>query len=519
MFDIGDINISTSGWTYNVRNTRVRTKQGITVPLKAGDVIGLTSYTDARFYLGWRRENGTYGTKGWNTSDCTLTEDGDYVINLCHLTDKKVNSVAELFDLLFITNNTTVLDDFDSRISSVEEDISALDTRVDAIEESGSTPVFPQKFGKSELAITWSQGATDSPTNTRRIHTASIDVSGFRAIAYSIPSDYQVSVNFYRSDGSRIRNTGWDTDGYNYRLCCGAKTATIDLRKSDDATITPSIIDSTFLFYAVGSKIYNYDSGSVYSIYHRGLSDAYPENTKSAFIGVAKEGGKFVETDVRWTSDNVAVLLHDATINRTGRNADGTEISETINIADITYEQALAYDFGIWKGTAYAGEKIVRFDDFCGLCANYGLNPVVEIKVTMTAEQITALYTTALQYGLKGQISWLAQQWQTYLAALVAVDPAVDFYWLTALDDSHATEAVSKKPEKGRFHMDVGIDYATQLSQSAIDIAIAGGVEVTVWTASNESRFALLSQYHGITGITTNGGNAQIGMLMASGDM
>ena len=98
-----------------------------------------------------------------------------------------------------------------------------------------------------------------------------------------------------------------------------------------------------------------------HTVSHRGMP--YPENTYFAFEKCIAEGSKVLEMDLAFTSDNVAVLLHDKTINRTGRNADGTSIAETINISDITYEQALEYDFGIYMGSQYAGLKIPKLID------------------------------------------------------------------------------------------------------------------------------------------------------------
>lgn len=89
---------------------------------------------------------------------------------------------------------------------------------------------------------------------------------------------------------------------------------------------------------------------------HRG--EPYAENTMLALKKCIANGTNVLEIDLAFTSDNIPVLLHDTTINRTGRNADGTTIAQTINIADITYQQALQYDFGIWKGAEYAGQKI-----------------------------------------------------------------------------------------------------------------------------------------------------------------
>lgn len=96
-----------------------------------------------------------------------------------------------------------------------------------------------------------------------------------------------------------------------------------------------------------------------------------------------KKGFTYVETDVCFTSDEVPVLLHDSSINRTGRNMDGTAIGETTYIYDITYAQALQYDFGIWKGAEWAGTPIPTFRQFIQTCKEMSLHPFIELKDTI----------------------------------------------------------------------------------------------------------------------------------------
>lgn len=106
-FELGAITISTDGWAYYSSRSRLRTKEGVTIPLKAGYVVALTDYSDARFYLGWFRANGTYGLAGWNTSDYVLTEDGDYVVLIVNRTETAQTSIDALFNLLRIYKKNT----------------------------------------------------------------------------------------------------------------------------------------------------------------------------------------------------------------------------------------------------------------------------------------------------------------------------------------------------------------------------------------------------------------------------
>ena len=63
-----------------------------------------------------------------------------------------------------------------------------------------------------------------------------------------------------------------------------------------------------------------------------------------------------VSCDVSFTSDGVAVLLHDDQIDRT---SDGTG-----NISEMTLAQVKEFDFGSWKSAAYADEEIPTFEEF-----------------------------------------------------------------------------------------------------------------------------------------------------------
>lgn len=91
---------------------------------------------------------------------------------------------------------------------------------------------------------------------------------------------------------------------------------------------------------------------------HRGVSNEYPENTLSAFRAAAELGYKMIELDTKFTSDNVCVLLHDRTLNRTARNTDGSVLRDEVRISDLTFDEAVKYDYGLHKGESFRGESI-----------------------------------------------------------------------------------------------------------------------------------------------------------------
>lgn len=96
---------------------------------------------------------------------------------------------------------------------------------------------------------------------------------------------------------------------------------------------------------------------------HRGVGTECPENTMPAFAAAAAQGYKYIELDPWFTKDGKCVILHDKTLNRTCRNADGSELENEVFINDITYEQARSYDAGLSKSVKFKGTKIPLFSE------------------------------------------------------------------------------------------------------------------------------------------------------------
>lgn len=64
-----------------------------------------------------------------------------------------------------------------------------------------------------------------------------------------------------------------------------------------------------------------------------------PENSLTGIQMAALMGYEGIECDVKYTKDNVMVVMHDATINKSMRNADYTEISGDVKVADLTFDE------------------------------------------------------------------------------------------------------------------------------------------------------------------------------------
>jgi len=243
----------------------------------------------------------------------------------------------------------------------------------------------------------------------------------------------------------------------------------------------------------------NYDS-TVKGINHRGFNSIAPENTLPAYKLSKNEGFFYVETDVSFTSDGVAVLLHDNTINRTARNADGSEISETINISSITYEQALTYDFGIWKSSAYAGTKIPTLDEFLTLCKNIILHPYIELKSNgnYTQAQVEGVVDAVEKHGLKGLVSYISFN-STYLSYIKNYDSSARLGLVASGtgSDGMISTASGLKTTDNEVFLDT-----YDKSDTWIQKCISAELPLEIWTVDSAATIRSINPY--ISGVTSN---------------
>lgn len=230
---------------------------------------------------------------------------------------------------------------------------------------------------------------------------------------------------------------------------------------------------------------------AVNSVNHRGFADA-PENTLSAFAMSKQKGFAMVECDVRFTKDDVAVLLHDARVNRT---SDGNG-----KISNITYEQALKLDFGSWKSDEYINEKIPTFSEFIDLCVELELHPYVEIKNGATARQIVSLVKKVDSSGIA--VTWIARNID-YLAQLRELRPRDRLGLLVDIVTSKAIDSMLNISSDLTF---INANY-TFLSDGKINLCKEKNIPLEVWTVDDISTITHIDSY--ISGVTSNKYNAE----------
>lgn len=257
IFEIGNITVTTAGWTYSDSTKRIRTKEGVSLWLVPGDVISLTDYSNARFSLGWRTSGGNYAGGSWHQEDFIVIQAGYYVMVISNLPEVALSSVDNLLTLVRI------------------------------------------------------------------------------------------------------------------KKCVNIKSKALTAQ------------------------------ANIYAINHRGYNMIAPENTMPAFKLSKEMGFDWVETDISFTSDNVPVLLHDGTIDRT---SDGTGA-----INSMTYAQVEEYDFGSWKSAEYTGTKIATLAELLDFCKKSGMRAYLELKSFGSGEaNVKACAKLVQEYGLEDKMIWVS---------------------------------------------------------------------------------------------------------------
>lgn len=314
----------------------------------------------------------------------------------------------------------------------------------------------------------------------------------------------------WKKDGTFVRTalnpTNYRKNVHIYEATDDVDSIAFTFRSYNDYEFTASVVSNNYDLFEVlnyklselSSKIswysYAFDADAVKGVNHRGYNTVAPENTLPAYKLSVENGFKFVETDVRMTSDNVPVLLHDATIDRTSNG--------TGNIADLTFAQVREYDFGSWKSSTYAGTKIPSFEEFIVFCKRTKVYPYVELSGTYTNAQVEIIYNIVKQYGMTKAVTWIGSN-HTALNTIKGLDQYSRFGVITWGEATQNSVTLARALMTGvnQVFLNLDITYAT----TAVSIAKAAGVPLELWTSNSADAMKAVDPYvNGVASDTLN---------------
>ena len=243
------------------------------------------------------------------------------------------------------------------------------------------------------------------------------------------------------------------------------------------------------------------------SVGHRGWYQA-PENTLSAYRESHNHGFTYVECDVQFTKDGVAVLLHDDTIDRTSNG------SGYINL--MTYAEVSQYDFSyddndtVNDFSAYRGEKIPKFDEFIALCKELNLHPYIEIKGSMSNEEAIKLIEIVSDAGMTDNVSWLSFSGDA-LSKIAYNCPTARLVWV--ITDTNASKIKANNIPFAQMNLMTGQNqvvfdiWYTLATQDVVDLLKGEGIPLEVWTVNDINAIKNLNPY--VTGVSSDYYNAK----------
>ena len=240
-----------------------------------------------------------------------------------------------------------------------------------------------------------------------------------------------------------------------------------------------------------------YTNNNIRAVNHRGYCTVAPENTLAAYQLSKKMGFEYAECDISFTSDGVAVLLHDGTVDRTSNG--------TGEIGSLTLEDVKAMDFGSWMSSDYAGEQIPTFEEFIILCKQIGIHPYIEIKGGLTNEQATSLIGIVKRYGMHGKVTWISF-YPTALTAIKTVDSTARLGFVTENTSAdNITIANNLKTGDNEVFIDIGY-YA--LTDDFLNLCVENDIPLEAWTINEKTTLITLDPY--VSGYTSDSLRANV---------
>jgi glycerophosphoryl diester phosphodiesterase len=140
---------------------------------------------------------------------------------------------------------------------------------------------------------------------------------------------------------------------------------------------------------------------------HRGDSERAPENTLPAYRKALQLGVKRLEVDVRFTANDVPVLMHDRTVGRT-TNGHG-------QVAAMALSELRALDAGSWFSREFAGVKVPTLYQVLKYGSSRGARFLVELKTRPTPRQMSVLLSRFRWLGMEDRIRVTSFDEQTIL--------------------------------------------------------------------------------------------------------
>lgn len=238
------------------------------------------------------------------------------------------------------------------------------------------------------------------------------------------------------------------------------------------------------------SSVTDYDD-LVRGVAHRGFSATAPENTLPSYILAKRKGFVFVEADLRLTSDNQWVLIHDEDVDRT---SDGSGDIDLLTLA-----QARNFDFSNGK-TGFTDTPIPTAAEFFALCKRLSLTAIVELKVDPAQARVDDLIALAEATGMADNV-WYNSFDITVMDKVLSADPTAKIgHGVATINAGVISGLTSRKTSVNEVFL---IPQFSNLTTTTAGLAHAEDIEMYCWTVNTATDVPLAANL-GVRGVMTD---------------
>ena len=181
---------------------------------------------------------------------------------------------------------------------------------------------------------------------------------------------------------------------------------------------------------------------------HRGVSCEYPENTLAAFSAAIDEGYAYIEADCKFTADDVCIMLHDDTLNRTCRNDSGSAFDRVVRADCIEYNTLADVDAGVFMGEKFRGTRIPTLAQTLELVKGKDIKLKLDnVFQSFNERQFEIFCDTIKNANMQEQIAFTCKT-IPYLDYLSAFFPASEMHYDGMLTDNALEHVASKAGDR-----------------------------------------------------------------------
>jgi glycerophosphoryl diester phosphodiesterase len=244
---------------------------------------------------------------------------------------------------------------------------------------------------------------------------------------------------------------------------------------------------------------------------HRGSSAIAPENTLAAFSQALRDGADGIEFDVRLSRDGVPVVIHDATLKRTG----GIDQQ----VSQLTAEELQEIDVGRWFSDRwhttrmFAGEKLPGLAQVFELFA--GNSGMLYVEMKCEPEEGPELAKAVVRLTRESQMGHRVVVESFDLSAILEVKKVDSGIRTAALFEPKLSRPIStvRRLKTVDAALEVGADeialHHTLAGAHVLEKASRKGLEIVLWTV-DEAAWIAKARSFGVKALIANNPAAMV---------